>query len=153
MKRREKREIERGTDTLRTFLPVLQPAMDVYSLGVLLFVMLVGRKPWDAQHSHTLAYAVLRTREAPGLHDPLFLGLSAPAQQLLAWMLSEDSSRRPTAQQVLGHSWVLQGGVCKVRGVCAEHTESSDKSAAPVVTHFNGAKLAMHQAECCATRM
>lgn len=94
--------------------------MDVYSLGVLLFVMLVGRKPWDAQRSHTLAYAVQHMSEAPGLHDPVFLGLSAPAQQLLVWMLAEDPNRRPTAQQVLGHSWVLQGGMCKVRGACAD---------------------------------
>lgn len=90
--------------------------MDVYSLGVLLFIMLVGRKPWDAQRSHTLAYAVQRTCEAPALRDPVYCGLSAPAKQLLLWMLAEDPSRRPTAQQVLGHSWILQGGVCKVRG-------------------------------------
>lgn len=89
--------------------------MDVYSLGVLLFIMLVGRKPWDAQRSHTLAYAVQPTSEAPGLRDPVFTGLSAPAQQLLGWMLAEDPSRRPSTQQVLWHTWVLQGGVCKVR--------------------------------------
>jgi len=104
--------------------------MDVYSLGVLLFVMLVGRKPWDAQRSHTLAYAVQPTCEAPGLGDPVYINLSAPAKQLLLWMLAEDPSRRPTAQQLLGHNWVLQGGCCKVRAgqgadmvraACAEH--------------------------------
>jgi serine/threonine protein kinase len=89
--------------------------MDMYSLGVLLFIMLVGRKPWDAQRSHTLAYAVQPTCEAPALGDPVYAGLSAPAKQLLLWMLDEDPSRRPSAQQVLGHTWVLQGGVCKVR--------------------------------------
>lgn len=94
-----------------------QPAMDMYSLGVLLFIMLVGRKPWNAQRSHTLAYAVQPTCEAPALGDPVYAGLSAPAKQLLLLMLDEDPSRRPSAQQVLGHTWVLQGGMCKVRGV------------------------------------
>jgi serine/threonine protein kinase len=98
---------------------VLQPAMDVYSLGVLLFIMLVGKKPWDAQRNHTLAYAVQCTCEAPGLSDGVFVGLSAPAKQLLMWMLHEDPSRRPSAQQVLKHNWLQQGGVCKVCMVCS----------------------------------
>lgn len=86
----------------------LQPAMDVYSLGVLLFVMLVGKKPWDAQRSHTLQYAVLRTAEAPGLADPNFLALSQPARELLLCMLQEEPACRPTAAQVLAHKWMLQ---------------------------------------------
>jgi serine/threonine protein kinase len=83
--------------------------MDIYSLGVLLFVMLVGRKPWDSQRSHTLQYAVAATAEAPGLADPGFLALSQPARQLLLGMLAEVPEGRPSAGQVLQHPWMRQG--------------------------------------------
>lgn len=83
--------------------------MDVYSLGVLLFVMLVGRKPWDAQRSHTLQYAVEATADAPGLQDPIFTALSPAAQQLVMLLLAEEPGDRPSAADVLNHAWMLQG--------------------------------------------
>lgn len=83
--------------------------MDVYSLGVLLFVMLVGRKPWDSQRSHTLQYAVYSSAEAPGLADPSFLALSGTVRQLLLQMLAELPEARPSAAAVLAHPWMRQG--------------------------------------------
>lgn len=74
--------------------------MDIYSCGVLLFVMLVGRKPWDAHDSASLQYAARRVADAPGLVDPRFAALSGDARALLRWMLADLARERPTAQQV-----------------------------------------------------
>ena len=80
--------------------------MDVYSCGVLLFVLLVGRKPWDDDDSATLAYAVKRTADAPGLRDRRFRALSRDAQALLRWMLADLARERPTAAEVVAHPWL-----------------------------------------------
>ena len=45
------------------------PAMDVFSLGVVLFIMLVGRKPFSVKQCECLSYADIRLADAPGLAD------------------------------------------------------------------------------------
>lgn len=52
-----------------------KPAMDVFSLGVVLFIMLVGRKPFSFKQCETLSYAETPLDDCPGLKDPR----SAPA--------------------------------------------------------------------------
>ncbi len=46
------------------------PAMDVFSLGIVLFIMLVGRKPFNIQQCEDLSYCQLALADAPGLQDP-----------------------------------------------------------------------------------
>ncbi|GAB4817123.1 hypothetical protein N2152v2_004169 [Parachlorella kessleri] len=86
------------------------PAMDVFSLGVLLFVMLVGRKPFNIKESESLQYAFLGLQDAPGFRDPRWLDLSPDAKHLLMGMLSYDPARRLSAKQVLEHEWVVSRG-------------------------------------------
>jgi serine/threonine protein kinase len=45
------------------------PAMDVFSLGMVLFIMLVGRKPFNIKDIENLGYCNLDIHEAPGLQD------------------------------------------------------------------------------------
>ena len=46
------------------------PAMDVFSLGIVLFIMLVGRKPFNIPQCEDLSYCQLPLADAPGLQDP-----------------------------------------------------------------------------------
>jgi hypothetical protein len=94
------------------------PAMDVFSMGVLLFIMLVGRKPFNIVDSEKLAYARMELKDAPGLKDPRWLDLSPDAKDLLMRMLAYDPARRLTAAQVLQHEWVttLGGRVSRLLG-------------------------------------
>ncbi len=86
------------------------PAMDVFSMGVLLFIMLVGRKPFNIEDSEKLRYAKMGLAAAPGFKDPRWLDLSPDAKHLLMGMLTFDPERRLTAEQVLEHEWVETKG-------------------------------------------
>ena len=59
--------------------------MDIFSLGVVLFVMLVGRKPYSLKQCETLDYARIRLEDAPGLLDPRCVCACACVRKALAF--------------------------------------------------------------------
>ncbi|WPT10576.1 Calcium-dependent protein kinase 1 [Picochlorum sp. SENEW3] len=91
------------------------PSMDVFGMGVLLFVMLVGRKPWDLDQCEKLKYHTIPLKEAPGLRDPRWLDLSPDAKHLLIGMLQYDPEKRLTAKEVLRHEWIQTEGGLTIR--------------------------------------
>lgn len=45
-------------------------AMDVFAVGVVLFVLLVGRKPFNIADSQSLDYCHMKLADCPGMQDP-----------------------------------------------------------------------------------
>lgn len=82
--------------------------VDVWSAGVILYVMLSGMPPFDADSEPEIIAAVLRAN----LRFPyrLFHSVSPAAKDLLRKMLARDVSKRLTAEQVLRHPWMIAGG-------------------------------------------
>ncbi|KAG2444812.1 hypothetical protein HXX76_001554 [Chlamydomonas incerta] len=82
------------------------PACDVYSLGVVLFIMLIGRPPHSGTDIRYLTYSDKSIKDAPGLQDIRYRALSADAKDLLMKMLADDPKARPTCMEVLKHPFM-----------------------------------------------
>lgn len=80
------------------------PEVDIWSAGVILYILLCGVPPFWAETEQGVARAILRgsldlTREPwPRISDG--------AKSLVRQMLQMDPRKRPTAQQVLEHPWL-----------------------------------------------
>ncbi|XVE89986.1 hypothetical protein DITRI_Ditri20bG0040700 [Diplodiscus trichospermus] len=82
--------------------------VDVWSAGVVLYVMLAGVPPFYGETAEEIFEAVLRGN----LRFPtrIFRSVSAEAKDLLRKMICRDVSKRWSAEQVLRHPWILNGG-------------------------------------------
>ncbi|EXB93181.1 Phosphoenolpyruvate carboxylase kinase 1 [Morus notabilis] len=82
--------------------------VDVWSAGVILYVMLAGIPPFYGESATEIFEAVLRGN----LRFPtrVFRSVSPAAKDLLRKMICRDVSRRLTADQALRHPWILSGG-------------------------------------------
>jgi calcium/calmodulin-dependent protein kinase I len=85
--------------------PSYTVACDVWSLGVILFILLCGYPPFMAEDQAQLFNDIKAGRFEM---DPTYWrGISLPAQDLVRRLLVVNPAKRLTAEQILSHPWVL----------------------------------------------
>ncbi|XP_042473609.1 calcium-dependent protein kinase 20-like [Zingiber officinale] len=80
------------------------PEIDVWSAGVILYILLCGVPPFWAETEHGVAQAILRS-VIDFKREP-WPRVSGGAKDLVMHMLDPDPNKRFTAQQVLDHPWL-----------------------------------------------
>jgi len=88
------------------------PQVDLWSVGVVLFQLLVGRLPFNAPSNSELFRQIERS---PDHLRRLFAmsewrGVSDPAKDLVMKLLNPDPTKRLNADEALSHEWILLKG-------------------------------------------
>ncbi|MFH0903500.1 MAG: protein kinase [Pseudomonadota bacterium] len=76
-------------------------ATDVWALGVILYELLAGRRPYPEKNVELLGLAVVRPVPVPALVLAPTQDISAELVELVGRCLEKDSARRPSAAQVV----------------------------------------------------
>lgn len=84
---------------------ICPPALDMWAMGVVLFVMLTGVYPFSSLSPSILREKILAARFV----FPTWV--TPAARRLISRMLSQDPSLRPSAAEVLADPWLLGDGV------------------------------------------
>lgn len=82
-------------------------ASDLYSAGIILFVLLVGMAPFQVAQNSDKRYEMISKGELEGLLKSLDISLSPEAVDLLQHILFGDPSRRLSLADVMNHPWVV----------------------------------------------
>ena len=85
---------------------------DVYSLGVVLYEMLVGKPPFDSKEGNLWSLLLRQVSQAPPAPTALDPSVPAAVSAVVLRALAKDADQRPTAAQM----------VAELRSACPEAT-------------------------------
>jgi serine/threonine protein kinase len=83
-------------------------AIDVWSLGIILFMLLTGQQPVDYPDRSCDRYTYIVSGELRSLMTQWKLIISESAMDLIQNILQEDPSRRLTVSQIQAHPWMSE---------------------------------------------
>ena len=87
----------------------LEPSVDMFSIGVIIYIMLTGLHPFDISGEATdeeLNRRIARQIMPPLRNSPITAHLSESAKDLIEKLLDPNPKTRMTALEMLNHPWV-----------------------------------------------
>ena len=87
----------------------LDPSADMWAIGVIVYMMLIGRHPFDLNcdaSNEEIARRIKEQRRPPLKDSPLAKNLSPSAIDLISKLMEPDPKKRMTAHDMLHHPWV-----------------------------------------------
>ena len=94
---------------------------DLYSIGIVLYEMLTGRLPFDAEAAVTIA--LKHVSESPAPPSSINPGIPPELEQVVLWTLNKDPADRPAdADQLMGALEQCKAAI--LSGTAGQHTAS-----------------------------
>jgi serine/threonine protein kinase len=87
----------------------VDPSLDMWAMGVILYIMLTGVHPFDLYGNateHEIEQLILSGKKPPLRNSPITAHLSQDAIALIEQLLQWEPKKRLTADQLLAHPWV-----------------------------------------------
>lgn len=91
-------------------IPYEPKVYDIWSLGVILFIMVSGSMPYDDSNIKKM----LHLQKQQNINFPRFKHLSSDCKDIIYRMLQPDVSKRLTVDHILNHSWLQPISKAKV---------------------------------------